>query len=211
MTDTLKWMDQYVAESGTPADGLPTFQWIDQTGAHHSSDLLPYEPGFNNATPLNYDSTGGSLLLMPIIGGSRHVKITAPFPESIIEFTIASEAENALNTQVDLPVGTQIAGAPTVSFTYNGIGTARAVYAQLVDNATGRVVGNLVTAVPVTLDGRQHTVELPMENIAYTAYTDSDSLTLQITSSASAYEDFTAFGLINISNVNLDLPTVDRD
>lgn len=209
MTDTLMWMDQYVAESSTSADFISTFQWMDQQGESYSSDLLPFEAGFNNPTPLTYDGVGGGLFLLPFIGGSRHVKISAPFPESIIEFTLASDAKNAINTTIELPANTQIAGAPSVSFTYNGIGTARAVYAQLVDNATGRVVGNMVTAVPVTLDGRQHTVELPMEYIAYTRYTDSDSLTLQITSSASAYEDFTAFGHINISNINLELPTVD--
>lgn len=55
-----------------------------------------------------------------------------------------------------------------------------------------------------------------MEDIAWT-YTDAngtetypnnyDDLELQVTSSATAYEDFTSFGVIHISNVNVSLPT----
>ena len=113
-----------------------------------------------------------------------------------------------MNVKVTPPVGTEIAGAPTLSFSYQGLGSSRAVYAQLVDNATGFVVGNIVTPVPITLDGRTHTVQIPMGDIAYTVGSASDSMTLQITSSALPYANFTAWGLVNIGNVNLNLPTV---
>ena len=62
--------------------------------------------------------------------------------------------------------------------------------------------------VPITLDGRQHTIEIPMEAIAYTSYDAGDNLTLQITSSATAFWNFTSYGLVNISNIKLDIPTV---
>ncbi len=96
-----------------------------------------------------------------------------------------------------------------MSFDYQGLGNSRFVYAQLVDNKTGLVVGNLVTPVAVTLDGRTHTASINMENMVYTAADASDNLTLQITSSATAYERFTSFGVVNISNINLTLPTAD--
>jgi ABC-2 type transport system ATP-binding protein len=212
MDDTLQWLDQYVAGTGTPADSIPTFQWFDQTGQYHSSQLNPFDPAFNNPS-LHYQGSGGALLLAPLVGGSGPSKASVP-PESATLFSRAfslasgSKARNALNTNVVVPVGADIAGAPTLSFSYRGLGTSRAVYAQLVDNATGLVVGNIVTPVPVTLDGREHTVSVPMGAIAYSVGSPSDSLTLQITSSAVPYANLTAWGFINIDNVGLDVPTV---
>lgn len=215
MNDTLRWLDQYVAGNGTPADEIPTFQWFDQTGEYHTSGLNPFDPEFNNPAPLRYQGDGGSLVLVPLLGGSGPSDASVP-PEKPTVFSTAfalasgSKARNAVNSNVAIPVGTLVAGTPMLSFSYRGLGTSRAVYAQLVDNATGQVVGNIVTAVPVTLDGRERTVEIPMGAIAYTVDNASDSLTLQITSSALPYADLTAWGFINIDDVNLDVPTVAR-
>lgn len=208
MDATLRWLDQYVAGTGTPAQDIPNFQWYDQTGQLYASDLRPYEPGFNNPESLSFEDVGGSLLLVPVLGGSGPSQSSGTLFEDAFALASGSKARNALNLDVALPVGTQIAGTPTLSFTYSGLGTSRAVYAQLVDNATGRVVGNVVTPVSVTLDGREHTLDIAMADIAYTAYDPSDSLTLQITSSATAYANLTAWGFINISDIDLDLPTV---
>lgn len=205
LASNLKWLDQYVAgDPDDPADTIPNFQWVDQDGLYHSSDLAPYDPAFNNAEALQYEGAGGNMVIVPVLGGSGPQTATS-LPYSL---GLASEARNALNVNVDLPVGTTIAAAPTLSFTYQGLGTSRFVFAQLVDDATGRVVGNINTPVPVTLDGRQHTLELPMEAIAYTSYNAGDNLTLQITSSATAFWNFTSYGLVNISNIKLDIPTV---
>jgi ABC-2 type transport system ATP-binding protein len=57
----------------------------------------------------------------------------------------------------------------------------------------------------VTLDGREHTLTWSLEDVVYTVGA-GDSLTLQITSSAVNYENFTTVGLINISDLRLDLP-----
>lgn len=213
MNDTLKWLDQYVARAGNPADGIPTFQWFDQTGAYHSSDLNPFDPAFNNPTPLSYHGDGRTLLLMPLIGGTGPSK-AAVAPEKPTTFSTAfalaggSKARNAVNVSVAPPVGTVIAGAPTLSFAYSGLGTSRTVYAQLVDNATGEVLGNIVTPVPVTLDGRQHTAHISMAPAVYEVYGSGDSLTLQITGSATAYANMTAWGFIRIGDVNIGVPTV---
>lgn len=205
LSNNLKWLDQYVAgDPDDPADTIPEFQWFDQDGGHFSSDLMPFDGGFNNPDPLTYQGAGGLLGIVPFLGGSGP-QSEAPLPLNIAQ---ASEARNALNVDVPLTVGTQIVGAPNLSFTYTGIGTNRFVFAQLVDDSTGLVVGNISTPVPVTMDGRQHTVEIPMENIAYTSYDAADSLTLQITSSATAFWNFTSYGLVNISNIKLDVPTV---
>lgn len=214
MNDSLRWLDQYVA--GNPsagADTIPAFQWYDQAGAYHSSDRSPFDPLFNKPAPLGYTGAGGPLLLVPLLGGSGPSQAAVPPAKPTLfstAFALASgsKARNALNLEVDPPVGTVIAGAPTLSFGYSGIGTSRAVYAQLVDEATGQVVGNIVTPVPVTLDGRERTVSVPMADIAYTVGNPADSMTLQITSSALPYANAFAWGFINVGDVELEVPTV---
>jgi len=202
LIDNLKWLDQYVAaDPDNPADTIPTFQWYDQNGDYHASALLPFQDGFTIPAPYTTTDSGGLLGIVPALGGS------GPDPISGLPFSIGNggKAWNAVNVTVTPPVGSQIVGAPGIAFSYTGLGTSRTVYAQLVDNTTGRVLGNIVTPVPVTLDGRRHTVTIPMENIAYTVGA-GDSLTLQITSSASGFENFTSFGAIVISDIRLDLP-----
>ena len=201
----LNWLDKYVKGEAVPT--APNFQYTDQLGNWFQSDYLPtggsqfFGTNFTAAT----GASGGTLGIVPIIGGS------GPAPQASIPYSLglASKAKNAINVKLNLTELSQTVGAPTVTFDYQGLGTSRYVYAQLVDNNTGLVLGNLVTPVPVTLDGRTHSVTFNMENIVYTADnpTDLGDLTLQITSSATAYENFTAFGAVNISNIGLTLQT----
>ncbi len=100
---------------------------------------------------------------------------------------------------------------PQLSFSYAGLGTSRTVYAQIVDDDTGLVLGNLDTAIPVTLDGRSHTVSIALgtlQDIAYTAAAAGSILTLQLVGSATQYENLTQFGVIHVSGMTLTLPTV---
>lgn len=206
LDSTFAWLDYYVKDgntTGTP--DIPTFQYTDQKGNWYKADTLPSSAAFYG-TPYNAvtGASGGTLAVVPILGGS------GPAPQASIPYSLglAAKASNAVNVMVPTQADAQYVGAPTVSFDYSGLGTNRFVYAQLVDNKTGLVVGNLVTPVPVTMDGRTHTATINMENIVYTVTDPNvDNLTLQITSSATAYENFTAFGVINISNISLTLPT----
>lgn len=199
IVQNLQWLDQYLAgDPLLPADAIPDFQWYDQLGMYYSSDLLPFEDGFNPLPSVTATGPGGFLGLGPLIGGSNP---KTGLPLSLIA---AGKAWNALNVAASPAVGSQIVGAPTLSFSYTGLGTSRTVYAQLVDDQTGLVLGNNSTPIPVVLDGRSRTVEIPMANIAYTAA--GHPLTLQITSSALNYENFTTFGLIDISDIKLELP-----
>ncbi|MGV0993223.1 MAG: CocE/NonD family hydrolase [Mycobacterium sp.] len=202
LIDNLKWLDQYVAfDPDNPADTIPAFQWYDQYGLYHASDLLPFQAGFNEPTGYTAAGAGGVLGIIPVLGGS------GPYPLADLPFSIANAgpAINAVNLTFAPPVGSLIVGAPTVSFSYTGLGTSRTVYAQLVDRTTGLVLGNNVTPIPITLDGRAHTVSIPIEDIAYTVL-DGDSLTLQLTSSAANYENLYTVGLVNIADLQIDLP-----
>ncbi len=199
----LMWMDQYVAQSGTPAtDKIRTFQWFDQDGLYYNSDYLPWDPAFNDQGIYTAPTAeGGFLPIVPMLGGS------GPYPIADLPFSIvnAGPAGNAVSATITPPAGNQVVGAPTISFSYSGFGTASAVYAQLIDNASGLVLSNIVTPIPVTLDGGTHTVTIDMEDIVYTAEA-GDSLTLQITSSAVNYEKFWSYGWVTISDIGLTLP-----
>jgi ABC-2 type transport system ATP-binding protein len=200
--DTLAWLDHYVKGDQSVSTG-PTFEWLDQNGQTYSSDLLSSDPAFHGA-PVVVSGSGGILPIIPVVGGS------GPQPLDVLPYSLteASKATSALNLTV--PAGattTEIVGAPQLTMTYSGVGTSHAVYAQLVDNKTGLVVGDIVTPVPVTLDGQTHTVTVPLEEIAQTM-APGDTLTLQLTGSATAYENFTSVGVINVSSMQLALPTV---
>ena len=210
-SDTVAWLDTYVARTGDPAADIPRFQWYDQNGEYYSADLLPFQDGFNQPVPYSANGAGGVLPIIPVIGGSGPLQgpDTLPAPMRTFPYngTFPTPATNALNVAVTPPAGSQIAGAPQLSFTYRGIGNGKAVSAQLIDNATGLVVGNMVSAVPVTLDGQTNEVSIPMQDIAYTVG-PGDSLTLQIVGYSSMFAS-SAIGVIDISDVRLDLPLRD--
>ncbi|HEX5142843.1 MAG TPA: X-Pro dipeptidyl-peptidase (S15 family), partial [Mycobacterium sp.] len=140
--------------------------------------------------------------IIPVFGGSGPSKATLPYG-----WADGSRAPIAINTTVSAGVATQIVGSPEVTITYSGLGTSSHIYAQLIDNNTGLVVGNLVTPVSVRLDGQVHTVTVQLEAIAQTMAA-GDSLTLQLVGSATAYENLTSFGFINVTSISLSLPTV---
>ncbi len=201
---SLDWLDKYV--KGEAVATGPKFQYADQYGNWYKADDLPTagSPFFGSNFDAASGASGGVLGIVPVLGGS------GPAPQASIPYSLglASKASNAINVQLDTTGLAQTVGSPTLSFDYQGLGTSRFVYAQLVDNKTGLVVGNLVTPVPVTLDGRSHSVTVNLEDIVYTVQDPAtDNLTLQITSSATAYENFTSYGVVNISNIGLSLQT----
>ena len=197
----LQWLDQYAGKVGTSADSIPTFQWYDEEGLYNTSKYLPWDPKFNDGGTYSATDKGGFLGIWPAIGGS------GPYPIKDLPFSIvnAGPARNSIKVDLTPPVGKQVVGSPTLSFSYSGLGTSHAVYAQLVDSKTGLVLGNIVTPVPVTLDGKTHSIEIPMESIAYTADA-GQSLQLQITSSSVNYFSAWAYGGINISDIKIAMP-----
>ncbi len=200
-TDTLAWLDQYVARSGNPADAIPNFQWFDQLGNHYVAPVLPTDAGFNDRAPVTATNLGGRLGIVPLLGGSGPG--AGPVP---VNLGGGSPARNAINVPLTVPADSQVVGAPTLSFTYHGVGNSRAVFAQIVDDSTQLVLGQNVTPVPVTLDGKTHQVSIDLNDVVYTyGGTAPGNLTLQITSSAVPYEN-SSIGTIDISDVIVSLP-----
>jgi ABC-2 type transport system ATP-binding protein len=201
------------------------FQWWDQNGtALASFDGMPWTPEFQDTAPIvvtqaaggrinSFTSMSGPLSEEDAAGAvCGSVGAACQFP---LNQVFATKAKNAVN--VDIPVvpttdpnnPSVIVGAPTVSFTYSGVGNAKAVYAQIVDNATGQVLGNINTAIPVTLDGKEHTIEaFPIANIAYTApVTPGATLTLQIVANSSLYQNTSVNWGVDINKISVSLPT----
>ena len=171
VNETLAWMNTYVkgktVDAPPPVTG-PTFEWIDQTGNLYSTNHLPTDPSNFFGPSISASGEGRILPIVPVIGGSGPQN-KAGFPVSLV---LGAPAKNAVN--VSLPTVSEITyvvGAPELTLTYSGLGTARTVYAQIVDESTKRVVGNIVSPIPVKLDGTRQSVTVKMENIAYTMTT----------------------------------------
>lgn len=201
---TIAWLDRYVRGNELIPTG-PRFEWFDQNGDYHSSDLLPSDPEFYG-DPLVTEGDGGFLPIIPILGGSGP-QTKSPTP-LLVSPALASEAWLALNLDIPAPATvTEIVGAPELTLTYSGLGTASHIYGQLVDEDTGLVLGNLVTPVPVKLDGRSQTVTIALEQIAYTMVPGA-KLKLQLVGFATPYFNVTQVGYIDVQSVTLSLPTV---
>jgi len=210
LDSTLNWLDKYV-NGNELVPTVPRFQWFDQNSGLQTSDLLPSDPAFYGA-PFVTTGVGGSLLLEPLCcgGSGPQLKVLEVLGAAGLPIApaLAAPARDAINIAIPgPPLLTQMVGPPKLSFTYSGVGTSRHIFAQLVDDQTDLVLGNLITPVPVELDGQSHTVEIDLESIAY-RMAPSDSLTLQIVGATSAYADATQWGFINVSDVELALPTV---
>ncbi|MCB0950540.1 MAG: peptidase S15 [Mycobacterium sp.] len=207
---SLTWLTSYLYLGGA----LPTgqvFQWYDQNGVLRTSNLLPSDPAFYG-DPFETTNDGGSLLLQPLCCGGSGPQLKAVEAVGsaglLVSPALAAPASQAINIPIAGPLlPTQMVGAPELSFTYSGFGTSRHIYAQLVDNETDLVLGNIITPIPVELDGQTHEITISMESIAY-SMAPGDSLTLQIVGATSVYADATQWGFIDVSDVNIALPTV---
>jgi ABC-2 type transport system ATP-binding protein len=194
---TLAWLARYVKGDTTVSTG-PRFEWVDQTGQYYSSNVYPVPTGSPIVTS---STTGGVLPLLPFIGGSGPLFGVLPIG--------GTKAINAINLTVPAATTTTyVVGAPQLTLAYSGTGQATHVYAQLVDDNTGLVLGNQVTPIPVTLDGQTQTISEPLQIVAETL-SPGQSVTLQLVASAADYETITSLGQLKVSSMSLSLPTAD--
>jgi ABC-2 type transport system ATP-binding protein len=81
------------------------------------------------------------------------------------------------------------------------------VLAQIVDDSTGKVLGNQITPIPLTLDGRQHVLSQPLEILAATAEPGSH-FTLQLVAQSTAYNLHPQGGSVRFVRIRIRLPGV---
>jgi len=98
-------------------------------------------------------------------------------------------------------------GTPSFELTYTGTAAPAStrIFAQLVDPASNLVLGNQVTPIPVTLDGRPHTIRRPLEPVAFSAAAGSQ-LKLQVIAGTNVYAPQRSSGLVTLSRVVVRLP-----
>ena len=185
----IAWLRRYVARAKTVKTG-PGFEWLADDAKWRRSKRWPAPAG----TPIA--ATGsGTLLVNPTDTASGNPTAAAP-------------ATNAVN--VPIPAATaQVVGKPRLRLTYSGTGTTTHVFAQIVDEQRNVVVGNLVTPIPVTLDGGSHTVARPLEAIA-ASLTPGGRYHLQVIGGSQVYGPVRGAAAITFSAIRLALPTVGR-
>ena len=81
------------------------------------------------------------------------------------------------------------------------------MFAQLVDNRTGLVLGNQITPIALRLDGRTHTTTQPLEIVAQ-RMRRGDSVRLQLVATTVAYARPRLGGRVAFTRIGVSLPTV---
>ena len=160
--------------------------------------------------------TGSGTLALETHGGSGPPTVAANAEaanavDAVAYAVTPAPAANAVSVTIPLRHDAAVVGAPSLSLTYAGTvppgDRPTRVFAQLVDPSTGIVVDNQITPIPVTLDGKTHTLVIPMETIGYTAKAGS-SLELQLVATTVAYITPRLGGSVDFSRVVVTLPTV---
>ena len=202
--NTVAWLKHYLMRDRQVHTG-PGFEWVDQKGHEHAAPVYPLTASTSSMTAhgkgtLAVNSTGGAGPVVPPPGSGALGGAAAGITPA--------EATNAVNLRLPAPTHTRLlVWAPQLSITYSGTATRSAtrVFAQLVDDANGEVLGHQITPVPVTLDGQRHTLTLALEIVA-AAMARGEHLTLQITPSTVAYQAQRAVGSIRFTSIRIVIP-----
>ncbi|HEV2311161.1 MAG TPA: CocE/NonD family hydrolase [Acidimicrobiia bacterium] len=203
---SLAWLERFVKDDAA-ASLSPVFTTVDQNGQELASDSYPPPAG----RPVGVHAAGSLPLaqttFVPVHG--------VPGAPSAVLAAVAgritpTEAQNALDVEVKFEANALVLGSPVLSFSYSGV-TPKGVrptrvFAQLVDDSTGIVLGNQVTPIAVTLDGATHRVGVSLESIVFSA-APGDTLTLQLASTGQGYAVPRLGGHIRFTSINLSLPT----
>ncbi len=206
---TIAWLDRWVKRDASARTG-PAVDLVDQNGVRYAATTYPVP----TAAPLT--ATGSGVLPLVASGGSGPVTLApgAPGSDSPLAGVALSVLPARAATAVDVPIRAAartslVVGAPSLALTYRGQAAAGArptrVFAQLVDDTTGKVVGSQITPVAVTLDGRQHSTAVSLETICQSVR-PGQTLTLQLVPTTVAYATPELGGSITFSRIAVSLP-----
>ncbi|MCU1355816.1 MAG: X-Pro dipeptidyl-peptidase [Acidimicrobiales bacterium] len=203
---SLAWLDRYLKGDRSVELG-PGLDLVDQDGTRWTADAYPVPL----ADPVV--ATGKGDLGLVATGGSGPLTEKPPAGDvlgGLVGGITPAKATNAVNVTIDPGKVDGLAiGAPILSITYEGTvkdgpEPVRA-FAQLIDDDTGRVVGNQITPFKVTLDGVVRTATIPLEVIAQ-HLEPGHTLTLQIVATTTAYSVPRLGGEIGFSRIRISLP-----
>jgi ABC-2 type transport system ATP-binding protein len=203
---TTNWLDRYLKRDTSVATG-PRLDLVDQDGVRWTASDYPVPAG----TPVT--ATGSGELDLTADGGAGPIQLPAK-PDllgTLVQPITPAKATNAVNVTIDPgSVNALALGAPKLEITYSGTADPgprpTRVFAQLVDDTTGVVVGDQITPVDVTLDGKKHSTSTDLEVIAQ-HLTPGHTVTLQLVATTVAYAVPRLDGRINFGSVSISLPT----
>lgn len=201
------WLDRYV-KGDAAADIGAAFSALDQRGELVTANVFPAKPGES------VTAVGEGTLSLDRTTYAANVPVKGA-PSAVlggIAGTITpSRATNGLDTVISFTQPAVVLGAPKLSLTYTGTaGTGTLptrMFAQLVDSDTNLVLGNQATPIALELDGKQHSVSLPLEMVVFSAAAGS-KLSLQLVASSPSYVVPQLGGRVDISQLKIELPTV---
>ncbi len=203
----IAWLRRYVAEEDVELG--PAVDLLDQNGVSWTSDEFP-EPTGDPVT-----ATGSGTLRLTDGGGAGPSTAEPSAPDVVTGLAgsiMPGKATNAVDVPITFDRAALVVGAPTLALTYTGtvpVGERpTAVFAQLVDDATGLVLGNQVTPVPLVLDGAEHTATVPLEVVAFDG-AEGAGVTLQLVATTVAYAEPRLGGRVDFRTIDISLPTVE--
>ncbi|MBW3607949.1 MAG: CocE/NonD family hydrolase [Actinobacteria bacterium] len=189
----LAWLNRWLRPDPSVDTG-PRFQWLADDGVWRSG------PDFPLASIGALEAVGsGSLKVTPRASPLNGLGRTAAPARNAVEVSLPAPSEES-----------DLVGNPRVRLIYRGRArpTRTFLYARVVDGEADRVLGGLVTPLPVILDGRLRKVQRPLEAIA--EHGGPASLyRLQITAGAATYELQRSKGRVSIYGAFGALPLVD--
>ena len=203
---TTRWLRRWLKRD-TTVDTGPRVEIIDQHGARFTAADWPIPTG------AALRASGSGTLPLTADGGSGPVKVPAGSKnpiDGVAAGITPARATNAVNVKITSPRAVTAVGAPTLALTYAGTVPAgerpTRVFAQLVDDATGLVLGNQTTPIAVVLDGKSHSLTVPLEMIGHT-FAAGGSATLQLVATTVTYATPRLGGTVTFAKVAITVPT----
>jgi ABC-2 type transport system ATP-binding protein len=202
----IAWLTHYVTGDESVATG-PRVSIVDQEGATMTADDFPV----TNGPPVAADGTGTLALVQEGGAGPATSGAKPGMLDGLVLPITPGRASNAVNVTIDpSSVASPIVGAPTLRLSYTGTAASgdrpMRVFAQLVDDATGIVLGNQITPIAVTLDGQRHDLTTNLEMVAFTPHAGS-TITLQLVATTVAYAPPRLGGSVQFDAIHVELPT----
>ncbi|MEV4423268.1 alpha/beta fold hydrolase [Patulibacter sp. NPDC049589] len=188
----LAWMDRWL-KGDTKADVGPAFEWVSDDGKLRSAADLPLKPAGE------ITAQGSGRLAITPLGTASGLLIAATRALNAVEVPIPAQT-----------TAKDVVGEPVLRLKYRGTSTDTSshLFAQLVDEDRGVVVGNQVTPIPVTLDGQEHEIERPLEGVAMHVSPGSH-YRLQVSDGSNVYGITTGLGSVDLADVRVTLPVGD--
>jgi ABC-2 type transport system ATP-binding protein len=188
----IAWFDRWVRDRDSVDTG-PRFEYLTDDGVWNSASDYPV-PG----TQTRLGSGRGVLT----VNGE-------PVQSGILG---ATTARSSVKAPIDAGSGTAI-GAPVVKMRVRALGSSPdaplrvPIFLQVVEQESGRVVGNQVTPTVVVADGTARDHEVELEPVAYRVG-PGRRLALEVVGTAAGFEPYRGAAVVDLQSIAVELPVL---